>query len=62
MTAAVALAAAAGTLAVAMAVAWLVAERTGRSGWIDTIWSLSTGVVACGLALVPLDGGTAGRR
>lgn len=33
--------------------AWL-ALRSGRSGWIDAIWTLSIGVVGTGLALIPL--------
>lgn len=28
----------------AMAAAWLIQRRTGKSGWIDTIWTLATGI------------------
>jgi steroid 5-alpha reductase family enzyme len=35
----------------AMAIAWLVAERTGRSGWIDAIWTFATGLGGVALAL-----------
>jgi steroid 5-alpha reductase family enzyme len=37
-----------------MAAAWLVQRRTGRSGWVDTIWSFSVGLIGAGLALAPL--------
>jgi steroid 5-alpha reductase family enzyme len=40
-------------LSAAMGVAWLVAERTGRSGWIDAIWTFATGLAGIFLALVP---------
>ena len=38
-------------LSAAMGVAWLVAERTGRSGWIDAIWTFATGLAGFALAL-----------
>jgi steroid 5-alpha reductase family enzyme len=38
-------------LSAAMGVAWLVAERTGRSGWIDAIWTFATGIAGFALAL-----------
>jgi steroid 5-alpha reductase family enzyme len=38
-------------LSAAMAIAWLVAERTGRSGWIDAIWTFATGLGGVALAL-----------
>jgi steroid 5-alpha reductase family enzyme len=38
-------------LSAAMSVAWLVAERTGRSGWIDAIWTFATGLAGVALAL-----------
>ena len=41
-------------LSLAMAGAWLVAERSGNHGWVDTIWSLSTGVAAVATALWPI--------
>jgi steroid 5-alpha reductase family enzyme len=37
-----------------MAGAWLMAVRTGRSGWIDAIWSFATGGFGAAAALVPL--------
>lgn len=39
-----------------MAGAWLLASRTGNSGWVDVIWSSGTGVAAATAALVPLQG------
>lgn len=41
-------------LALAMTGAWLAAERTGNHGWVDTIWSLSTGVAGVAAALWPI--------
>lgn len=46
-----------------MAVAWLVALRTGRSGWIDSIWSFATGAFGAAAALIPFaDGGLTFRQ
>jgi hypothetical protein len=41
-----ALAAIAISLSVLMAGAWLLQQRTGNSGWVDTIWTFSLGLVA----------------
>lgn len=41
-------------LAVTMALVWLVAIRSGRSGWVDAIWSFSVGVFGVFTALVPV--------
>jgi steroid 5-alpha reductase family enzyme len=41
-------------LSVTMTGAWLVALRTGRSGWIDAIWSFATGGFGAAVALVSL--------
>lgn len=46
-------------LSLSMIAAWATALRTGRSGWVDTIWSFAVGfwgIVAC---LAPLDGWSA---
>jgi steroid 5-alpha reductase family enzyme len=43
-------------LSIAMGVAWQVAERTGRSGWIDGIWTFATGVAGVILAILPASG------
>lgn len=39
-----------------MALAWRVAMGTGRSGWIDSIWSLAVGFGGVAAALAPLGG------
>jgi steroid 5-alpha reductase family enzyme len=51
-----ALAAIALSLAILMAIAWTVQQRTGNSGWVDTIWTFSLGVVGAGSALWPVAG------
>ena len=56
MTAAIVIFALAVCLSATMAVAWLMALRTGRSGWIDAIWSFATGVFGAAIALIPLAG------
>src|SRR5690242_13395516 len=53
-----ALAAIAVSLSVLMAGAWVVQQRTGNSGWVDTIWTFAVGLVGAGSALWPV-GGTA---
>ena len=40
-----ALAAIALSLSVLTAGAWIVQQRTGNSGWVDTIWTFSLGLV-----------------
>ena len=50
------LAAIALSLAVLMAFAWVVQQRTGNSGWVDTIWTFAIGLVGAGSALWPLAG------
>ena len=54
MTATIIFVALAACLPAAMTGAWLVALRTGQSGWIDAIWSFATGCFAAAAALVPL--------
>lgn len=49
-----ALAAIALMLAALMAMAWVVQQRTGNSGWVDTIWTFSVGAVGAAMALVPV--------
>ena len=51
-----ALAAIAVSLSVLMAGAWVVQQRTGNSGWVDTIWTFSLGLVGAGAALWPVAG------
>jgi len=40
-------------LSVLMAGAWVVQQRTGNSGWVDTIWTFSLGLVGASGALWP---------
>jgi steroid 5-alpha reductase family enzyme len=49
----------AAALSVSMALAWAVQRKTGSSGWVDTIWSVSLGLV--GVAAAVLAEGSAGR-
>src|SRR5437763_14287503 len=51
-----ALAAIAVSLSILMAFAWVVQQRTGNSGWVDTIWTFSLGLVGAGSALWPVMG------
>jgi steroid 5-alpha reductase family enzyme len=57
-----ALAAIAVSLSVLMAGAWLVQQRTGNSGWVDTIWTFSVGLVGAGSALWPVGGAAPNAR
>jgi steroid 5-alpha reductase family enzyme len=43
-------------LSILMAIAWAVQQRTGNSGWVDTIWSFAVGLVGAGSALWPVEG------
>ena len=49
-----ALAAIAVALSVLMSGAWLVQQRTGNSGWVDTIWTFALGLTGAGSALWPV--------
>jgi steroid 5-alpha reductase family enzyme len=51
-----ALAAIALSLSVLMSIAWMVQQRTGNSGWVDTIWTFALGIVGVGSALSPVAG------
>lgn len=53
MTPAITLVALTACLSATMAGAWLIALRTGRSGWTDAIWSLATGGFGAAAALAP---------
>ena len=48
-----AIAAIALSLSVLMAGAWIVQQRTGNSGWVDTIWTFALGLVGAASALWP---------
>jgi steroid 5-alpha reductase family enzyme len=50
-------------LAVVMTAAWALAILTGKSGWIDTIWSFSVGGFGAVAALAPIPyGGPSARQ
>jgi steroid 5-alpha reductase family enzyme len=46
----------AASLSILMAGAFLVQQRTGNSGWVDTIWTFSLGLVGATSALWPIAG------
>ncbi|HVP99567.1 MAG TPA: DUF1295 domain-containing protein [Roseiarcus sp.] len=41
-------------LSTAMAAAWVAQRATGRTGWIDAIWTFGVGATAASLAAAPL--------
>src|SRR3569833_1553898 len=43
-------------LSALMSIAWVVQQRTGNSGWGDTIWTFSVGLVGAVSAVGPLAG------
>jgi steroid 5-alpha reductase family enzyme len=51
-----AIAAIALSLSMLMAGAWMVQQRTGNSGWVDTTWTFSLGLVGAASALWPVAG------
>ena len=57
-----AIAAIALSLSVLMAGAWVVQQRTGNSGWVDTIWTFSVGLVGAASALWPVMGAAPNAR
>src|ERR1700679_3454703 len=57
-----ALAAIALSLSILMAGAWMVQQRTGNSGWVDTIWTFSVGLVGAASAMWPVAGGEPNAR
>jgi steroid 5-alpha reductase family enzyme len=57
-----ALAAIAVSLSVLMTIAWAVQQRTGNSGWVDTIWTFAVGFTGAGSALWPIGGETPNHR
>src|ERR1700674_1863262 len=50
------------SLSVLMTIAWAVQQRTGNSGWVDTIWTFSVGLVGAGSALWPIGGAAPNAR
>src|SRR5476649_1719203 len=57
-----ALAAIAVALSILMTGAWIIQQRTGNSGWVDTIWTFSLGLVGAGSALWPVAGAAPNTR
>src|SRR5882757_5011944 len=51
-----ALAAIALSLSALMTGAWLVQQRTGNSGWVDTVWTFAVGLVGAAGTLWPVAG------
>jgi steroid 5-alpha reductase family enzyme len=49
-------------LSILMALAWVVRERTGNSGWVDTIWTFAVGLVGAASALWPAGGAAPNAR
>ncbi|CAL75024.1 conserved hypothetical protein; putative membrane protein [Bradyrhizobium sp. ORS 278] len=49
-------------LSLLMAGAWVVQQRTGNSGWVDTIWTFSVGLVGAVGAIWPVDGASPNTR
>jgi len=43
-------------LSLIMSLSWAIAIRSGKSGWVDAIWSFAVGVAGVAVALVPLPG------
>lgn len=50
------------SLSILMALAWMVQQRTGNSGWVDTIWTFSLGLTGAGSALWPVAGAAPNAR
>ena len=50
------------SLSILMAGAWLVQQRSGNSGWVDTIWTFALGLVGAAAALWPIDGAAPNAR
>src|SRR4051812_25684715 len=57
-----ALLAIAASLSALMGMAWVVQQRTGNSGWVDTIWTFSLGLVGAASALWPIAGAAPNAR
>ncbi len=41
-------------LSAIMTGAWLIQQRTGNSGWVDTVWTFGLGAVGAAAALAPV--------
>src|ERR1700742_4349892 len=49
-------------LSALMAIAWVAQQRTGNSGWVDTIWTFSVGLVGAVSAIWPIAGDASNHR
>jgi Protein of unknown function (DUF1295) len=49
-------------LSILMARAWIMQQRMGNSGWVDTIWTFAVGLVGAGGALWSMTGGAPNAR
>src|SRR3954470_5129949 len=49
-------------LSLLMGLAWIVQQRTGNSGWVDTIWTYSIGLVGAAAAFWPFGGAVPARQ
>lgn len=52
----------ASVLSAVMAMAWAVQQRTGNSGWVDTVWTFGLGALGVASALVPLGSDVTARQ
>ena len=43
-------------LSAIMSVAWVIQQRTGNSGWVDTVWTFGLGLTGAVAALTPMAG------
>ena len=43
-------------LSAIMSVAWVIQQRTGNSGWVDTVWTFGVGLTGAVAALTPMVG------
>src|SRR6266481_3174798 len=50
------------SLSILMMIAWVVQQRTGNSGWVDTIWTFAVGLTGASSALWPVAGATPNPR
>jgi len=49
-------------LSAIMALAWLIQQRSGNSGWVDTIWTFGIGLTGAAGALAAVGGGWQARQ
>ena len=50
------------SLSILMALAWVVQQRTGNSGWVDTIWTFAVALAGAAGALLPVAGASVNAR